>query len=146
MSPYGIPFYYPMRDGLKKELISHANMTMPPLSELVDREAFASTQAPPSGRNTTIDVLMKQYFESVEESYPSIVSNVVRTTGKLHVPPLGHHSQKCKLCLLPVDQGNFGIHGWGGDQATDQENDEDDGGLCYGCARSAPVEVMGFLP
>jgi cytoplasmic tRNA 2-thiolation protein 2 len=145
MSPYGVPFYYPVRDVLKKELISHADLVSPPLSPLMDDEAFSPTQAPPSAKNTTIDILMKQYFESVEENYPSIVSNVVRTSSKLEVP-VKSSGDACKLCKLPVQGEQLGIHGWGGDQANLTDSSEDQLGLCYGCARSITREAAALLP
>jgi cytoplasmic tRNA 2-thiolation protein 2 len=145
MSPYGVPFYFPVRDVLKKELISHANVISPPLTPLMDDEAFSPTQAPPSAKNTTIDVLMKQYFESVEENYPSIVSNVVRTSSKLEAP-VKSNGESCKLCRLPVQGEQLGIHGWGGDQANVTDSSEDQLGLCYGCARSVTREAAALLP
>jgi cytoplasmic tRNA 2-thiolation protein 2 len=145
MTPFGTPFYYPMRDVLKKELAAHADIVAPPLTPLMDAATFAPTQAPPSARNTTIDVLMKQYFESVEESYPSIVSNVVRTSGKLQAPP-DPNVETCRLCRLPVDGDQLGIHGWGGDQADLTDAAEDRLGLCYGCARSVTREAASLLP
>lgn len=144
LSPYGIPFYYPVRDVLKKELISQLELdNNAGLKDLVMQEG--ETKAPPSSKNTTIDVLMKQYFESVEEHYPSIVSNVVRTTGKLEEAKWGV-AQTCKLCQLPVDDALLGINGWGGDQKMHQEAGEREVGLCYGCTRSLPVEAMPLLP
>lgn len=145
LSPYGVPFYYPMRDVLKKELISHCVMTDPPLSIYMDPRAFETTQAPPSAKNTTIDVLMKQYFESVEENYPSIVSNVVRTSSKLQAP-VSDSGLRCKLCELPVEQSSMGIQGWGGYQEAGGESEETVVGLCYGCSRSVPAEAVQHLP
>jgi len=147
-SPYGVAFYYPMRDLLKKELLAHVDLAQPSLRSLIVEEAFLPTKAPPSAKNTTIDILMQQYFESVEENYPNIVSNVVRTTGKLHLPAVD--GQKlCRLCKLPVTDDLLGTNGWGGDQMDTttlkhSENPQDE--LCYGCARSVPQEAIGLLP
>ncbi|KAE9962642.1 hypothetical protein BLS_002244 [Venturia inaequalis] len=144
LSPHGVPFFYPVRDVLKKELISRLELDGDAgLKHLVIEEG--ETKAPPSSKNTTIDVLMKQYFESVEEHYPSIVSNVVRTTGKLDEAKWDA-AQSCKLCQLPVDDALLGINGWGGDQKRHQEAGEREVGLCYGCARSLPVEAIPLLP
>ncbi|KAK3680164.1 Cytoplasmic tRNA 2-thiolation protein 2 [Recurvomyces mirabilis] len=77
-SPHGIPFYFPMRDLLSKEIVAFTTMTEPPLADLVvqrEQKRMVST------KNTTIDELMKQYFESVEQEYPGIVANVVKTTS-----------------------------------------------------------------
>ena len=147
-SPYGMAFYYPMQDVLRKELLAHVDLVQPPLRPLITEEAFLPTKAPPSAKNTTIDVLMQQYFESVEEKYPNIVSNVVRTTGKLQLPTVD--GQKlCRLCKLPVTDDVLGMNGWGGYQ-TDVTTLEHTGNLqhelCYGCARSVPQDAVGLLP
>ncbi|KAK5008490.1 Cytoplasmic tRNA 2-thiolation protein 2, partial [Cryomyces antarcticus] len=138
-SPYGVSFNYPMRDLLKKELVAHADIVSPPLTSLISNRA---PQVSASTKNTTIDELMRQYFESVEENYPSIVANVVRTSSKLRAPILQDTDRLCGLCRMPVAEGLFGIHGWGGDQeamtlSTDAGSSQDsEGKLCYGCARS----------
>jgi cytoplasmic tRNA 2-thiolation protein 2 len=137
-SPLGIQFHYPLRDVLKKEVVSYVELAELGLSSLVYEPLLGATQASTSSKNTTIDDLMKQYFESVEENFPSIVSNVVRTTGKLESPSNVTPDAHCSLCGMPVPGGQFGIHGWGGDQqdgivdspATGSSN------LCYGCTRS----------
>jgi len=146
-SPYGIPMYYPMRDVLKKELLSHAQIVLPDLQTFIDPAAFVGTKAPPSAKNTTIDALMRGYFEDVEEGYPSIVSNVVKTAGKLQVPVERESDVVCKLCVLPVAQESLGIAGWGGHQEDEGEGEQGNGsGLCYGCSRSLPLELVGSLP
>ncbi|KAF4308823.1 Cytoplasmic tRNA 2-thiolation protein 2 [Botryosphaeria dothidea] len=134
MSPFGITFNYPLRDLLKKELVAHAELTLPPLTSLY--HAQQPTQVSASAKNTTIDDLMKQYFESVEQEYPSIVANVVRTSSKLE--PATAEDDRCQLCNMPVAGGRFGIHGWGGDQQDSSTLHSDGGRLCYGCTRAAP--------
>lgn len=144
LSPHGVTFQYPMRDLLKKELISYADMLSPPLPALV---LDAPTQAPINSKNTTIDELMKQYFESVEQSYPSIVANVVRTTSKLHAPKSSNKDVECRLCGMPVAKSALGIDGWGGNQEAQNGDVEDaDIGLCYGCTRVLPQEAGTLLP
>ncbi|KAF2800195.1 cytoplasmic tRNA 2-thiolation protein 2 [Melanomma pulvis-pyrius CBS 109.77] len=139
-SPYGITFNYPLRDVLKKELVSFVELSEPSLSPLVHEPSLGATQASMSSKNTTIDDLMKQYFESVEENFPSIVSNVVRTSSKLAPAPGSRSDPHCSLCHMPVVGGRFGIHGWGGDQEDGLETPIIEGaeGLCYGCTRSIP--------
>ncbi|KAH4299145.1 tRNA 2-thiolation protein [Parastagonospora nodorum] len=139
-SPFDINFHYPLRDVLKKELFSYVDLAEPALSALVYEPQSGATQASMSSKNTTIDDLMKQYFESVEENFPSIVSNVVRTTGKLEVPAGATSNPRCSLCGMPVPDGRFGIHGWGGDQhdGADDAAAVSGGSLCYGCTRSIP--------
>jgi cytoplasmic tRNA 2-thiolation protein 2 len=137
MSPYGITFNYPLRDLLQKELVTFSSMTTPSLAHLVicnDPTSHISA----SSKQTTIDDLMIQYFESVEENYPSIVANVVRTSSKLK-PLSGDETTACGLCGMPVAEGADGIFGWGGDQSSDPRQGREighDGILCYGCSRS----------
>jgi cytoplasmic tRNA 2-thiolation protein 2 len=139
-SPMGVNFHYPLRDVLKKELISYVNLAEPDLSFLVYEPSYGATQASTNSKNTTIDDLMKQYFESVEENFPSIVSNVVRTTGKLESPGVTTSGPRCSLCSMPVSDGRVGIHGWGGDQQDGVGDGQARGSsdLCYGCTRSIP--------
>jgi cytoplasmic tRNA 2-thiolation protein 2 len=86
---------------------------------------------------------MKQYFESVEESYPSIVSNVVRTSSRLQ--PLAVGVARCKLCTLPVTKDQLGIDGWEGNQ-DGEEDLANNYGLCYGCSRTMTPESASLLP
>jgi cytoplasmic tRNA 2-thiolation protein 2 len=145
-SPYGIAFNYPLQDLLKKELVAYANMANPSFSSLI-HQSSGSGQPSASSKNTTIDDLMKQYFESVEENYPSIVANVVRITSKLQAPPSQSTGQRCKLCSMPVTNGNFGIHGWGGNQqdSVGTSSELSGNGFCYGCTRSVPQATV-LLP
>ncbi|USP82029.1 uncharacterized protein yc1106_09303 [Curvularia clavata] len=142
-SPFGLQFHYPLRDVLKKELISYVNMADCDLASLIHETSSGPTQASTSSKNTTIDDLMKQYFESVEENFPSIVANVVRTTGKLQARPDALSDPKCSLCSMPVPEGRFGIHGWGGDQhdSNGAESESAKRNICYGCTRSLPKAV-----
>jgi cytoplasmic tRNA 2-thiolation protein 2 len=139
-SPFGMNFHYPLRDVLKKELVSYINMAEPGLVALVHETSSGVTTASTSSKNTTIDDLMKQYFESVEENFPSIVANVVRTTSKLEVRPGAMSNPRCSLCSMPVPDGRFGIHGWGGDQhdGDDFASSNITKNICYGCTRSIP--------
>ncbi|PQE30085.1 hypothetical protein CJF32_00003545 [Rutstroemia sp. NJR-2017a WRK4] len=136
-SPTGLAFNYPLRDILKKEIISFSSIT-PPLTDLVVYQE-PSSHISASSKSTTIDDLMAQYFESVEENFPSIVANVVRTSSKLK-PTTDHMAKGCGLCGLPVAEGTDGIFGWGGDQNPDsrpaRQDSDSDSILCYGCSRS----------
>lgn len=146
-SPFDLNFHYPLRDVLKKELVSYINMADPGLSSLVHETSSGATQASTSSKNTTIDDLMTQYFESVEENFPSIVANVVRTTSKLEARPDALSDPKCSLCSMPVPGGRFGIHGWGGDQqdGDDFESTHARRDICYGCTRSLPKATMSTI-
>ena len=117
-SPYGIQVYYPVRELLSKEIASFASLVDPSLDDLIVKDEIKPAV---STKNTTIDQLMKQYFESVEREYPSIVANVVRTTGKLQALPLSEVEQQCELCEMPLDN-----------QAPEKSR------LCYGCIRTLP--------
>lgn len=136
-SPYGIGFYYPLRDLLKKELAVFTTLTTPSLTDLVLNQDKVS-EVSLSSKAITIDNLMTQYFESVEENYPGIVANVVRTSSKLK-PLLEDGDKSCALCALPVTEGMDGIYGWGGDQnsvSRAERNNANNSILCYGCSRS----------
>ena len=116
---HGVPFYYPMRDLLSKEITAFTTFVEPPLADVIAIEAVKPIV---STKNTTIDDLMKQYFASVEREYPSIVANVVKTSGKLRATPLQEVEQQCELCDVPLDG-----------QAPERSR------LCYGCIRTLPA-------
>lgn len=133
-SPFGITFNYPMRDLLKKELFAYADFLEPPLSPLIHDPG--SPSAPMNSKTTTIDDVMKQYFESAE-NFPNYIANVVTTTGKLEARPVAATDPCCALCSMPVADGRFGLCGWGGDQSNTQNaSSSRSRQLCYGCTRS----------
>ena len=139
-SPHGISFNFPMRELLRKEIITYSNLTNPPLTTLIQE---LSSESSVSSKDTTIDDLMSQYFQSVETNYPSIVANVVRTTGRLTAPVATDTFSQCGICGLPVAPGSQGLHGWGGDQAPKLNGSPPTDSastistvLCYGCART----------
>jgi cytoplasmic tRNA 2-thiolation protein 2 len=134
VTPYGLTFNYPLRDVLKKELVSHADMVNPPLTPLIWPDTPKKLTAG-VGKNTTIDELMTTYFESVEVDFPSIVANVVRTSGKLDTGILGQSQVDCGLCGLPIPVAEEGGR-WGGDQEAMMDDGEVARKLCYGCERS----------
>lgn len=137
ISPFGIGFSYPLRDLLKKEITAFSSLITPSLTELIIYQE-PSSHISASSKSTTINDLMAQYFESVEESYPSIVANVVRTSSKLR-HPTSDGTAACGLCGLLVAEGTDGILGWGGDQTSDLRPARESGHdriLCYGCSRS----------
>ncbi len=137
--PCGVKIAYPMRDLLKKEISTYASMISPPLTTLIlDRGSTGQTSV--SSRSTTIDALMSQYFESVEQNYPSIVANVVRTSSKLRASSSSPTTPLCNICKLPVLRDS---HRWAGNQSiyTDTciEDKTDGGAICYGCTRSIKI-------
>jgi cytoplasmic tRNA 2-thiolation protein 2 len=138
MSPYGVTFQYPMRDLLRKEILTLSQLSSVPIQDLIS-DPSPLHDVSVSSKSTTIDQLMTQYFESVEENFPSIVANVVRTSAKLKAPGVSDTSLPCGLCRLPVSAGTDGIHGWSGDQTLytrHRQQDTTDQVLCYGCTRS----------
>lgn len=139
MTSEGLKINYPMRDLLKRELILYVTITEPSLEPLlVDDDVLDNV--PVSSKDTTIDGLMSQYFASVEQNYPSIVANVVRTSGKLVAPTLRSDSIPCGMCRLPVELAS---KAWAGDQGSlptssleQSKEASGNGPLCYGCTRS----------
>ncbi|KAH0559838.1 hypothetical protein GP486_003647 [Trichoglossum hirsutum] len=135
-SPHSLVFRYPLRDLLKKELVTYASLTTPPLDPIIIPE---QTPQALTSKNTTIDDLVTNYFQSVEESFPSIVANVVRTSGKLSAHQPFGGGERCTICEMPITAGSGGLHGWGGDQGKLGPSSSDPHPvekLCYGCARS----------
>ncbi len=131
----GIKCTYPVRDLLRKELGAYAGMICPPLTPLI---CEAPSRTPISSKDTTIDGLMTQYFESVEQNYPSIVANVVRTSSRLVGPSMSEGTNTCAICGHPIVNES-----WGGDQVDSavpqlagSNGPDDDEPLCYGCART----------
>lgn len=120
-SPLGVPFYFPMKDLLRKELPAFAQAVglVPDLVNLSKN----TVAAPTSGKNASIDGLMKEYFESVEENYPSIVTNVVRTSSKLRAPSIAASDQRCQFCHMPINSHNVDVN-------------PEESVLCHGCRQS----------
>ncbi|KAL9116501.1 MAG: hypothetical protein Q9187_006974 [Circinaria calcarea] len=144
-SPHGVTFNFPMRDLLRKEITTYATLTDPPLTSLIVKQSI-SRPVSASSKDTTIDDLMSQYFHSVEENFPSVVANVVRTSSRLEAPhryTASTTTSSCNICGLPMDDDAQGLHGWGGDQesvsvqpAEQCPEAAQSTKACYGCARS----------
>ncbi|GAB7365439.1 hypothetical protein MBLNU230_g6514t1 [Neophaeotheca triangularis] len=122
-NPSAPPSYYPMRDLLGKEIESFGDFVEPLLREVVLEEA---PKPAVSTRNSTIDELMVKYFEGVERDFPSIVSNVVKTAGKLELRrgdvqrDVEAIETVCELCSLPLSDASAPARSR----------------LCYGCVRT----------
>lgn len=122
--------YYPNRETFRNELIRYTTLVDPPLTELITPAGASGTSAVVSHRDVSIDDVMTRYFADVEVQYPSIVANVVRTTGKLERK--GTAEEKCcGLCSMGLDE--LGDERWKGEMGED--NGEVDT-LCYGCERA----------
>jgi cytoplasmic tRNA 2-thiolation protein 2 len=143
----GLLIYHPLRDALRKELVTYAGLTDPPLTELVvsggaegQQDGAAAAAAVVSHRDLTIEEVMGRYFADVEENYPSVVANVARTTGKLVRAGAGDEAgrggERCGLCGMPLDE--VGDERWRGELGlgTGRTTVEGQGRLCYGCERS----------
>lgn len=140
--PSGLRIAYPMRDLLKNEISTFAAIISPPLTPLIRNNGLTG-HAPVSSRSTTIDELTSKYFQSVEQNYPSIVANVVRTSSKLKAYSTNSNTPSCNICKLPVM--NQARH-WGGDQSGSSSSSIDvdtvvkhGEAICYGCARSIKI-------
>jgi cytoplasmic tRNA 2-thiolation protein 2 len=124
-SPLGVPIYYPVRELLSKEVCSFVDFLEgeESLESIVVRDGDGrggnGGAMPTMMKNSTIDDLTRAYFSGVEVDYPSIVANVVRTTGKLQARTLGEVEAHCELCDLPLEG-----------QVPERSR------LCYGCIRT----------
>ena len=133
--PHGITFLFPMRELFRRELHAFSMLTSPPLTPLI-AESSQSSAVVASSKDTTIDDLMGQYFASVEENYPSIVANVVRTTNKLKPSPQPGLSTICSICNVHIAPGTDGLYGWGGNTQVATSTTRYSEMICYGCSRS----------
>lgn len=132
-SPFGIDFLFPMRDLLKKEVNAFSEQLLGGIKHIC--RSVDDARIPISSKAKTIDGLMQEYFESVEESYPSIVTNVMRTSGKLAAPS-NDERIPCRLCRTPVSKDAQGTSNWAGVQEASQSLPSSTlmKSTCYGCA------------
>ncbi|KAI5926353.1 hypothetical protein F4810DRAFT_532063 [Camillea tinctor] len=134
--------YSPLRELFRKELCAYLRTSSPaPLLALLGPSFASPSAAPPasvvSHRDLSIDDVMARYFGEVEAAYPSVVANVVRTTGKLVLPEeekgeRGGEDKECGLCGMGLDVE--GSARWRGE--IGEVGEEGVGKLCYGCERS----------
>jgi cytoplasmic tRNA 2-thiolation protein 2 len=128
-----IRVHYPLRELYRKELDTYATLTKPPLTDIIPAEEVVDRAGSVvSHRDLSIDEVMVRYFADVEENYPSIVANVVRTTAKLsRLDAEG----RCGICGMTLDEmGDERWKGEIGDQGREGETGQSR--LCYGCERS----------
>ena len=131
----GIICTFPLRDLLRKELTAYTTMASPPLTSLI---LESTNKRATSSKDTTIDDLMSQYFESVEQNYPSIVANVVRTSSRLVAPSATDDAQSCSVCGQSIV-----TEAWAGEQESialrqcmESTGPNHAKAVCYGCART----------
>ncbi|TGJ87393.1 hypothetical protein E0Z10_g1348 [Xylaria hypoxylon] len=163
-----IHIYSPLREIFRKEILLYLSLVSSSSGPLTDLFPSSSPHAANGGtdrsagavvshRDLSLDDVVRRFFVDVEASYPSVVANVVRTTGKLNrmapiIPgtrtdtDMGVVGQQCRLCGVGLDL--FGDERWKGeigeaDTTTSSAVVEDgnvQGGkrnrLCYGCERS----------
>lgn len=129
---------YPMRDVFRKEVLLYIQSAHPLLMKL-SPEAHKSDRsrgAVVSYKNISIDEVMTRYFVEVEESYPSIVTNVVRTSTKLTRNTEEDGGNVCGLCGLDLDESSD--KRWRGEIGDNHGTmTASSTALCYGCERSA---------
>lgn len=135
----GILIYHPLRDALRKELVTFNKLAgePTPIAELLPETDLTTTAAVVSHKDLSIEEVMVRYFADVEENYPSIVANVARTTGKLMRLFGGggadgeegfggdasedDEERLCGLCSMPLDE--FGDERWKGELGEDSYRD-----------------------
>jgi cytoplasmic tRNA 2-thiolation protein 2 len=143
-TPHGIPYHFPLRDLMKGEISEYLLAADEPLSTLAADPSTTAPRGAASAKNNSIDRLTQRFFETTEASHPGIVSNVVRTSGKLQHSVVG--TRRCKLCVMPVTPDQLDIGGWAGVQGDGADAGRVESQLCYGCARSVPEEAVVLLP
>lgn len=128
-----IRVHYPLRELYRKELDAYATLTSPPLEDIIPAEEVVDkANAVVSHRDLSIDEVMARYFADVEENYPSIVANVVRTTAKLSRVDA---DERCGVCGMTLDE--LGDERWKGELGdVEEEGSAGRSRLCYGCERS----------
>lgn len=127
-----LPIYYPLREIFRNELVMYAGLVTPPLTDLLVSPEAGIGSAVVSHKDVSIDDVMSRYFRDVEENYPSIVANVVRTTAKLERLGDEHGEACCGLCGMGLDE--LGDERWRGEIGDDGGGEY--GRLCYGCQRA----------
>jgi cytoplasmic tRNA 2-thiolation protein 2 len=126
--------YYPLRDVFRKEINTYLRISTPAIDDIIV-ETAKNSQTVVSHKDISIEDAISQYFETVEEGYPAVVANVVKTTGKLSRIEDG--SGFCSLCGLGVDeQGDARWKGEIGQDEPRSQQVEVVRPLCYGCERS----------
>lgn len=124
-----IPVYYPLREILRNEIVLYLDLA-PSLRHLVPPDDAAGAPVV-SHKDLSVGDVVARYVDGVEGPYSGIVTNVVRTTGKLDRAP---GSGSCPLCGLAVDeQGDLR---WAGELGDDAERPHGRARLCYGCRRT----------
>lgn len=128
-----LSIYYPNRELFRNELVRYTTLAEPPLTDLIPSDDAVGSGSVVSLRDVSIDEVMLRYFTDVEEKFPSIVANVVRTTAKLDRTANAEEERCCGLCGMGLDM--LGDQRWKGEMGDDEDPGE--GRLCYGCSRAS---------
>lgn len=128
-----LSIYYPNRELFRNELVRYTTLVEPPLTDLIPSDDAVGSSPVVSLRDVSIDEVMSRYFTDVEEKFPSIVANVVRTTAKLNRTASAEQERCCGLCGMGLD--TLGDQRWKGEMGDDE--DQGEGRLCYGCSRAS---------
>lgn len=124
------PIFYPLREIFSGEASTYITLT-PSLTTLISDTSLESA-AVVSHKDLAISEVMARYFSSVEGPYAGIVTNVVRTTGKLERAAPVADAAACGLCGITLDKR--GDETWAGELG--EQAGEGSQRLCYGCKRS----------
>lgn len=152
-----IHVYSPLREIFRKEILTYLSIISSAAGPLMDLfpTSFSSPTSSPhtaavvSHRDLSLDDVLARYFVGVEASYPSVVANVVKTTGKLNRTIQTNRDmvgRQCGLCGGGLDPlGDKRWKGEIGEPEVTTSNPADENGdaraskkslLCYGCERS----------
>ncbi|KAI6378118.1 hypothetical protein MCOR25_002361 [Pyricularia grisea] len=124
--------YFLVRELYRKELTTYTELAGMDTSLIIDDASAANPVI--SHKYQTIDDVMTRYFREVEENFPSVVANVVRTTAKLS---RDEPSERCGLCGVAIDA--TGNERWAGEMGDITDGDvsaQRSSKLCHGCQRS----------
>ncbi|CAN6640497.1 cytoplasmic tRNA 2-thiolation protein 2 [Trichomonascus vanleenenianus] len=117
-------YIYPLRDLLRSEISIYNG-----LKEVTRFVSQYKPRVPATTKLQSIDELVNQYFVSVEEGFPSVVSTVVRTAGKLddsRAPVVA----SCSVCGDPVAADTLE---WTKKITVCPPTEDKSAQLCYGC-------------
>ncbi|KAF9875631.1 cytoplasmic tRNA 2-thiolation protein 2 [Colletotrichum karsti] len=110
------PVYYLLRDVFKREIVTYTGLVQPTIRDVI-RDAGPSSNTIVSHKELSIEDVMARYFEEVEENYPSVVANVVRTSGKL---TRVNNGNACAVCGMDLDEQ--GDARWKGEIGEDPDD------------------------
>ena len=132
----GIPCFYLMQDLLDRELGHYSRLVEPSLVPLINLPPATASSL--SSKDAAIDDAVGDYFASVEENFPSIVANVVKTASKM-IAPDQSSMQICDFCGLPWDAtSDDGTEAQTARAVVNSSNagTASDHDLCLGCIRT----------